>query len=187
MRLRNNRYEEIKRLVVCLYKECGIHTYPISYQEICKKMGIILIPYSELSERKQNAAKELSSDGFHLLIQDLHSGELVRLIYYNDSNTRERIRWTILHEIGHIVLDHSEESELAESEANFFAKYALAPPPLVHAAGCKDFIDIMVKFDLSVTASLYTMSYYRKWLTHYGPSMYQEHEIAMLRLFGVAG
>jgi Zn-dependent peptidase ImmA (M78 family) len=84
---------------------CMASHVPISYQEICKKMGIILIPYSELSERKQNAAKELSSDGFHLLIQDLHTSELVRLIYYNDSNTRERIRWIILHEIGHIVLD----------------------------------------------------------------------------------
>ena len=43
-----------------------------------------------------------------------------------------RIRFTIMHEIGHIVLDHTEHSDLAESEANFFAKYALAPPPLVH-------------------------------------------------------
>lgn len=37
-----------------------------------------------------------------------------------------------MHEIGHIVLDHSEGSELAEVEARFFAKYALAPPPLIH-------------------------------------------------------
>ena len=43
-----------------------------------------------------------------------------------------RINNTIMHEIGHIVLDHSEDSELAEKEVKFFAKYALVPPVLVH-------------------------------------------------------
>jgi Zn-dependent peptidase ImmA (M78 family) len=34
-----------------------------------------------------------------------------------------------MHEIGHIVLDHTEHSQLAEAEANFFAQYMLAPTP----------------------------------------------------------
>lgn len=34
----------------------------------------------------------------------------------------------MLHEIGHIILDHSEDSNLAEDEVKFFAKYALVPP-----------------------------------------------------------
>lgn len=37
-------------------------------------------------------------------------------IYYNDKKDYGRINNTIMHEIGHIVLDHSEDSELAEKK-----------------------------------------------------------------------
>ena len=48
--------------------------------------------------------------------------EKVNPIYYNDKKDAGRIRFTILHEIGHFVLGHLQQSDLAESEANFFAK-----------------------------------------------------------------
>ena len=50
------------------------------------------------------------------------NGQSVFYIFYDDSMYDRRIRFTIMHEIGHIVLDHTEHSDLAESEANFFAK-----------------------------------------------------------------
>ena len=67
-------------------------------------------------------------------------------IIYNDSHTNNRIRFTILHEIAHVILQHVGEDmpELErnktpdwlyrqyEGEANAFAGNALAPPILVH-------------------------------------------------------
>ena len=37
-----------------------------------------------------------------------------------------------MHEVGHYALGHIKEGDEEEAEAEFFAKYALAPPPLIH-------------------------------------------------------
>lgn len=60
-----------------------------------------------------------------------------------------------MHEIGHIVLDHSEDSELAEKEVKFFAKYALVPPVLVHKLKLDNPMDIIDIFDVSFEAACY--------------------------------
>lgn len=143
------------------------------------------MPYSSLSGNKLIAAMQISSDGFHTLVERKSDGMYMWVIFYNDNNCRERQRWTIMHEIGHIVLDHTQESELAEAEANFFAKYSIAPPPLIHKAECEDYLDIATKFDLSIQAAYYAMNYYQKWL-QYGPWEYEPVEIKMLELFGLA-
>ena len=69
----------------------------------------------------------------------------VYLILYNERHLTARIRFTIMHELGHIILEHlnDEETELArgglpnakylfyEGEANTFAGNALAPPIII--------------------------------------------------------
>ena len=93
-----------------------------------------------------------------------------------------RINNTLAHECGHIVLDHTEESELAEAEAKFFAKFALAPPALIHKLKLKDAYEIYDHFDISIEAAGYAFSYYRKWLT-YGNRDYTDYELRLLQLF----
>lgn len=49
-------------------------------------------------------------------------------IFYNDFiDTKERIVWTISHELGHIILKHKTQSNINEVEANFFAAQLLVP------------------------------------------------------------
>jgi len=53
---------------------------------------------------------------------DLH------LILYNEDISRtERLRFTLAHEVGHVILNHIEECETAELEADHFAAQLLAP------------------------------------------------------------
>lgn len=59
----------------------------------------------------------------------------------------------MLHEIGHIVLDYSEDSELAEFEVKFFAKYALVPPVLVLKLNLESAEEIQDVFDVSYQAA----------------------------------
>lgn len=96
-----------------------------------------------------------------------------------------RINNTIMHEIGHIVLDHSEDSELAEKEVRFFAKYALVPPVPVHKLKLNDPYDIADVFDVSLEAACYALSYYNKWL-QYGSNDYTDYEVKLLHLFEIA-
>jgi Zn-dependent peptidase ImmA (M78 family) len=102
--------------------------------------------------------------------------------YYNDKKDYGRINNTIMHEIGHIVLDHTEDSELAEKEVKFFAKYALVPPVLVHKLKIDNPTDIVDHFDVSFEAACYAYSYYKKWL-QYGSPKYTKYELTLLNLF----
>lgn len=52
----------------------------------------------------------------------------VSIILYNDEiETQGRIRWTLAHELGHIVLGHLTQSHVNEIEANCFASQLLLP------------------------------------------------------------
>ncbi len=145
-------------------------------------MGITLIPYSSLTEKQRSAAMKVSTDGYY--IEDKHGKDL---IYYNDDKgiPYARTNMTILHEIGHCVLDHTGATAEEEAEVAFFAKYAAAPPPLVHRIKPKRPEEIAELFYLSHEASCIAMDYYRKWLV-YGGRDYTEYETRLLRLFDIA-
>ena len=102
-------------------------------------------------------------------------------IFYNDRKNYRRCNMTILHEIGHAVLGHTEETnhDIAEAEAAFFAKYAIAPPPLVHKIQSKTAVAISEQFDISLEAAMYARDYYLKWL-QFGPHDYLEYEVVLL-------
>ena len=180
MTLTNERYEEIKRIVVEVFKKYKISCVPVSGFELAVKLGIKIIPYSNFSERKQILMLKKSEDGFCV---EKDVGEW--FIFYNDSMPYPRINNTFMHEIGHIVLDHSEDSELAEAEVKFFAKYALAPPVLIHKFQLKNPEQVADVFEISYTAARYAYTYYQKWLA-FGPTEFTDYEIELLNLFEAA-
>ncbi len=180
MRLSDEQYEFIKGEVVAVFKRYDTCCIPISGFELACKMRIKLIPYSALTEEQYIAVVKISGDGFYL--EDNFGNDI---IYYNDVVSYERLNMTLLHEIGHCVLDHKGESDEEEAEANFFAKYAAAPPPLVHRLSDKSPESIASAFRISYTAAVYASNYYQKWLV-YGNNDYTDYEIRLLRLFEVA-
>ena len=180
MRLEDEQYEEIKRTVIDTFSVYGIRCIPISAFEMATKMGIKVIPYSALSEEKRSAAMRESKDGFSIG----SSSSQEWMIFYNDAcESYGRINQTIMHEIGHYAMGHIKDGEEEESEAKFFAKYALAPPPLIHT-----FIEhitpdsIRNVFDLSNQAAINAYWYYRSWLYNSG-SYYTDYEKKILELF----
>ena len=101
-------------------------------------------------------------------------------IFYNDTkNNRGLERFTIAHELGHIFLDHHQDSktnillrknisdeqyQIYENEANCFARNLLSPIPLVERItdinhdSCIH--DIMGAFDVSHTAAIVRRKFY---------------------------
>lgn len=175
------RCEEIKQSVVRTYVRYDVHCIPIDSFELAAKMGVKVIPYSRFSENIQRLLNKKSKDGFST---EKELGEWY--IHYNDTMPGGRIKNTIMHEIGHIVLDHTEDSELANKEVNFFAKYALAPPVLIHKMSLKDPDDIAAAFGISHEAACNALNYYKKWL-ELGEPYYKDYELTLLNLFSNAG
>ncbi|SHN64513.1 protein of unknown function [Butyrivibrio hungatei DSM 14810] len=182
LRLKDEIYEYIKGEVIFLFVKLGIKGIPINGFEIAYKMGIVLVPYSTMSRRKYKKVRK-EREGFFV------EENGVEYIYYNDiDRSYERINMTILHEIGHCVLDHRGiNPEVEEAEANFFAKYAIAPPVLVDKINpqCPD--DIYNVFEISYEAACYAWQYYKLWKRfHYAYGGYTDYEQILLKLQEIA-
>lgn len=180
IKISNQRYEEIKRIVVRMFVKYGVSCVPINGFEIAHKMEIKIIPYSVYPLSKRWLLQKKSEDGFSV---ERTNGQWY--IFYNDEKDYGRVNNTIMHEIGHIVLDHSEDSELAEKEVQFFAKYALAPPVLIHKFKLDTPKSISQMFEISYEAACYAYDYYQKWLRRYYGT-YTDYEHRILYLFDQA-
>jgi hypothetical protein len=152
-----NRYESIKTIIAKTLQDARIRELPICPFVIINHIGSKIIPYSSLPSHKYSACMEFSQDGF----------TLDNTIYYNDIVIPKKIRFTLMHEIGHIVLKHNNKNLLAEAEANFFAQYILAPPVLIYANDSTvDMNEIKIQdlFNVTSTASEYIYQHYTNWL-----------------------
>lgn len=183
------RYNEIKHEVLFMYEECEIEAFPIDCFEIARRLYYHVVPYSCLSDHVLRLAMQHSPDGFSTIYKNPNTGMYEWYIFYNDFNCIQRQRWTIFHEIGHIYLGHFEDDFMTyvekEAEANFFAKYSIAPPPLINIANCESPMDIAESFYVSGEASVHIYTYFQKW-KNYGPLEYEPFEVKMLEQFHVA-
>lgn len=179
MQLHDQRYEEIKAECVNMLEHVHATSYPLNAVDILRTLGAILIPYSEIGDKVKEATSEaFSKDGFQLTKNG------ILYVFFNNTRGSGRTKYTLFHESGHFWLKHAFPSELAESEADFFAKYCLAPPPVVHYFGCSDFYQLMDRFELSQEAAIYAWQYYCKWLKR-GEVRLSKTELRLYRLLGI--
>ena len=159
MRLSNDRYEEIKSVIVATYEKFNIHTLPINCFELAHKLGIKTIPFSFLDNEQLDKISFCEGEAIMFCLNDKS------YIFYNDiDNSTTRQRFSIFHELGHYILGHKCESELAKSEADFFARYAIAPIPLVWKTNCKGIVDIQNRFNTSFECASNIKDNFDNWL-----------------------
>ncbi|MCD8110659.1 MAG: ImmA/IrrE family metallo-endopeptidase [Clostridiales bacterium] len=178
-KLTDDEYEYIKNEVIHIFVKYKIKCIPVSGFEIASKMKITLIAYSGLSKEKLAAAMRASEDGFY------YEDNGKEYIFFNDiGRSYERQNMTILHEIAHCVLDHTGHSQHEEDEANFFAKYVIAPPVLIDKIGARSPDEICYYFNISYQAAIYAFEYYCKWKRRYNRlRKYTEYEQLLLNLY----
>lgn len=100
----------------------GVRELPVKVVRLCKQMGIRVVYFTP----------ETDSDGFTTIVDGQAQ------IFVSDRCSRERQRFTVAHELGHILLGHVGAHELVNREpsrgdnpieqaANVFASRLLAP------------------------------------------------------------
>lgn len=85
-----------------------------------ENLGIVPVPYSEISKRKKDVRELLGEYGF--IFQPVNG---IRMFFFNEEQGEQELCKTSWHEVGHVVLGHKQESRLAEAEADFFMECAL--------------------------------------------------------------
>lgn len=143
------RFRYVKQKAYEFLIELGLNTFPISAFDVLNELSDF-IKYSSWSYARTLLQCD---DPFHLMEQGadartlLPPGSQTYCIVYDDSERQspERINWTLMHEIGHIILGHlrdfgetaldrgglsSEQYGVLEVETNFFAAEVLMPTPV---------------------------------------------------------
>ncbi len=107
--------------------------FPTNFFQIIKNMNnISLHTYSELAKRCGYSMDQLFSvvsSNYGFTAKGAISGKCI--IYYNEKNYYPVIRFTLAHELGHIVLGHKDDGENENKEANCFARNFLCPVPAI--------------------------------------------------------
>lgn len=172
------RYEELKSKVADLFETYKVCCLPINAFEIAARMNYHVTPYAAWPDRREKLLAR-QKDGFSLV----YNNETYIII--NDEKTFERQNWTVMHETAHQYLGHKDTSIVAEREADFFAKYALLPPPLINKLRLSTPEAIQKYFIASREAAENGINYYNKWLRHHTDT-FTTTEKRILRLFSAA-
>ena len=170
-------YSMIEKAVSDLYQELEIAESPIRPFDIAAQKGYVVKRFSELPYEQFIQLIKNERDGISYFDPEL--GAFV--ICYDDTNPSSRIRFTIMHEIGHIILEHKQESELARKMADYFAAYALVPTPLIAFYECEDYLDVASRFDISAESAYYCFERYDKRVQFGG--QIKQYEADLLRLY----
>lgn len=139
-------YKKVRDAVWQLILDMNINALPVKVSRIIRNLGIGLYTYQDNTEfihklKLDTIAK--SSDGFTLFVNNQYK------IFYDNTKPVARIRFTLGHELGHIICNHvfqkvsdsyittrntepSINDSSIETEANIFAARLLAPACVLH-------------------------------------------------------
>lgn len=131
MRLSDQRYEDIKMAIANFFEDYNVRKIPVDVFDLAEKMKIKVVFSSEIIKKhpKKVVKYKLFTYPHSYLYYDPDSQRLI--IYIDDLGAnKKRQRFSLAHELMHIILGHTEQNERNESEANFGATYLLAPTSL---------------------------------------------------------
>lgn len=193
-----NKYRRAFEYSQLLLDIIAIDEFPVDLFKILSlKKGAPIFVLSTKDFNEQNH-KRLKEKALLLKVQDAKCfydpKQNAYIVFYNQSKPSQRIRFSLAHELAHIVLGHLEDDRTAldrggveekiyrimEGEANTFAGNFLAPPILIRAKlSGLDFNENSISkiakfFDLSISAvKNYRIKDYKEWLENV-PSLHEK-------------
>ena len=151
-------YNKIVTATIEVFRKCDVHSFPIDCGDLLKHYGYRLFSYKELRDR----SPELYSLSLGYSEDAFRTGAS-KIVAYNPDRPHGRIRFSLMHELGHHVLGHNGASDQNEKEANAFASHILAPRMAIHYSRCKNANDVARLFDMSFEAADNAFIDYRRW------------------------
>ena len=151
-------YNKIVTATIEVFRKYDVHSFPIDCEDLLKHYGYRLFSYKEL--------RDLNPELYNLSLgysEDAFRAGASKIVAYNPDRSHGRIRFSLMHELGHHVLRHNGASDQNEKEANAFASHILAPRMAIHYSRCKNANDVARLFDMSFEAADNAFIDYRRW------------------------
>lgn len=182
MRYFSDDYRLIDKTAIELRIDYGFLEEKLDVFALAKKLNIHLIPYSYLSDEQKSKIgilEDFLKDGF--TVMRCISGKWEFYTFYDDSVSKYRQRFTIAHEIKHVIFLEKEPNQKQEDLADHFARYLLAPSFLVMKYVHLSPFDVSDSFDISFEAAMYALNGANNRID-YGYSKLEDYEEEYLEL-----
>ena len=178
------RRREIKKAVLGALSMLDMVELPIPIKEIVRAhKNCRLIPYSvHMKRHGLTYFQMIEFAGTKDACTDFYVNENAYLIYYNDLDrnivSSNRYRWSIAHELGHVLLKHHENNKetklfrstlsetkysILEEEADLFASYILCPHAILCCYPIKGDGDIAARCKISSPAAYNRYKDFKEW------------------------
>ena len=169
-------YDEIAKVIIQIYIDYDINSFPLDLEMICRLLGVSLIPYSECGPVAKNLLLKKTKKGF--FVRGTH--ESTPTIYYNDYEvTVGEMCYTIAHEIKHYVYDECDDDNEEDDLADYFARFFLCPIPYLIVKGILSQNDIVSHCKVSLWAASNASSAIRNRMSWHGYKMF-DYEIPLM-------
>lgn len=152
----------------------GIRSLPVNPSRLIKQNGWILYSYSEFAATIRQPVSTVIDRFSPEAFVFWSSYENTFVICYNADYPNPVIRWSLMHEIAHIVLGHissdvpnltrvrSEQRSMFEQEAQGFARRVLCPSIVLHDCNATEPYEIMKLCGISHEAAVYRSQYIKE-------------------------
>lgn len=190
----------INNLVLKLYSQLPRIKYPLDLNEVlslipnCKLMSYQ--KFADINNCSVNDVITLCQSKSGCTHYDVETNRYLILVNLAETSNYGRRRWTIAHEIGHIVCGHhilSAVDKIAENsfaqinnqdyeiEADYFVATLLSPLPLFKAFEIQCARDIQNTFGLSAEASDIRLKEYKIWLKNHRKTAWENDIVNMYK------
>ncbi len=153
--------------MVNAFQKLGYIRLPVEPSELMETYGIQALAYQSVYDSSSlDDLMELCRCPSGLSFTVTENGHDLRYVACNLQETPGRVRFTKLHEIDHLLRGHLQDSELAEIDANLWAKYAIAPPVIIEELGITTADEVAQRFGTSMECASNVLSQHSNWLWH---------------------
>jgi len=179
-----HEYNKMAELVGQIYIDYEITTFPINPSEICQKLGIKQIKYSEFDLEDRELLLWQSLSGFY--VPPTNRSE--PMIFYNDNVNQVgsvgNMNRNILHEVRHYLCEDNDEFPEDDDLADYFAKYFMAPIPYLIEKGIDDEKEIETVFNVDPAMAHSISNNIKNRKQYYGIKIFDYEKPILRQLLG---
>ena len=174
-------YDRMAKHVIDSYVDYNIRIFPVDEKEICRKLGLKLIPYSEYPEEQEALLRKRSMDAFFAPA----TRTTPPTVFYNDKvESRGRLRYNIFHEVKHFLTGDKDDGEYNDNMADYFARYFMCPIPYLIEYGIDNELTLISDHLISQEAARNTIKNVRNRKAVYADKIF-DYEKPLVDLFAI--
>lgn len=132
-------YQRAASAAYCVLAKLDVDRFPVRPMDILRKCRHTkLMTFSEASDALQideDVLQRMCADADAMTLRCTEGEENRYIVCYRAQGNPTRMNFTLAHELGHIILRHTETTKAEEEEADCFAGHLLCPDFAVEMTG----------------------------------------------------